>query len=499
MAIKVIKGKEGFLFLDGDSNGVIDQITGKLSLTEEDLASWQEEIQLRKIHAAKHNYKYHYLIIPNKHCVYSEFLPENIKIDTSRSAIQLEKKFGDIFIYPLNLLRSVKDKILYHKTCTHWNRAGAAFVLNNILGSQFGTKIEYTIKNIEYCGDLGRKLIPQVTCPSLDIAYEPQHKCIYNNFIQNIGHVIITENQNANLPNAVIFGDSFFTDYYDLVAEFFGRMYYFHAPIIDFKLIERISPDIVLSENVERFIGSHPHPEHSFKKIVMDKFFYIDFNKRDQFGNIIADNDNVSDLDNELLFSYCQYMKPCKNNADFYSRKKRFILDHKLYQYLTTRERLFNGYLWIINHKQRFTGWATGFYYDGKEIPLGFSFILENLTQNNSFSINIFKFDQNIEKINPDSLQLYYEKHYNKEDLFIFSNQQEVYFATAELKLPQEEGYYLVAVAGDNLLGAGASYTMDPEIYIFRGYYRMIDSNIYCAIDGTDSLSMRVIYKPVMQ
>ena len=70
-----VEGKDGFHFLANDTNRVLEQITGKVTLTRDRLdaigSSHRERMELAEAVGAA----YRYVIVPNKELVLARFLP----------------------------------------------------------------------------------------------------------------------------------------------------------------------------------------------------------------------------------------------------------------------------------------------------------------------------------------------------------------------------------------------------------------------------------------
>ncbi len=257
MSTKAIEGKNDFLFLNNDSNAVLEQIQGKRKLSPERLKLWCNEVEYRSQFCKKYGANYFYFIAPNKHCIYSKFLPEKFNnISNDRVACQLDSAIDNVF-YPYELLKQKKNKyLIYHKTDTHWNSVGCIYAwdfFSEIAG--LGKKI--IIKRINersIVGDLGNKFNPYKKSKTLVADVNFQSKECFNNFLNNRGKIRIFENNNKNLKTAIIFGDSFSNSFLQYIAEYFSKLYFFHTPLFSENIIKDLRPDIVINCNIERFV-----------------------------------------------------------------------------------------------------------------------------------------------------------------------------------------------------------------------------------------------------
>lgn len=320
-----IIGKDGFLFLDEDSNSVIDQITGKLPLSEELLDRWTKTIISRNRDASKGGFKYFFVIVPNKHCVYAEKLPDNIRLSEARAARQLKGRLGFVIEYPLEYLRSASKHYLYYKTDTHWNSLGALLFMNDFFKRLHLPPVNYTIREREITGDLGDKLSSPQTSMTVEAEINSTTSVKYDNGVKNIGHVIFYENINKNLPVGVIFGDSFFNNYTSLLSQYFSKLYFFHAPVYDKNILERLKPDIVINQNIERFVR-RPH-EASLRNRFYMKLATMPYSRRDEVIAINPVGEEISGIDYNLAKKFIGAIKNAPNE-EIYKRLQAQMFTH---------------------------------------------------------------------------------------------------------------------------------------------------------------------------
>ena len=264
---KVLLGKENWLFLQNDTNRIVEQNTGKLLLTPGGYAKWVRTLQARTAILNSQGIQYCFLIAPNKECVYPEYLPDDYKISEQRIINQLMNQCQGHNIkiyYQLELLKLYKsEKLLYPLANTHWNGIGAFIaydqLMNDINRNVVHTKI-LTWQDIYYdeemlAADLGNKLTPmQSSVFAWGRVQAPQAQVIFDNEVVNSGREQITLNKNTALPTAVIFHDSFMEMILPYLMESFSKIYLFHTPCVNYDFIEAVKPDVVITEMVERFL-----------------------------------------------------------------------------------------------------------------------------------------------------------------------------------------------------------------------------------------------------
>ena len=271
-APKAIQAREGFYFLDNDSNKVVEQITGRKRLTQKEIFNWRMVLETRHCWFAKHDIPYFYLVVPNKHCLYSEHLPNNIRLAPDRPITQILQAIEDSFVsfmYPLDELISCKDRgLLYRLKDSHWTQLGA-YHCYSALGQQIlasgvplhkvePDEIIFSEQPAKH-SDLGIHFNDsedtdiKATMPDSDI------KRVLANGVLNTGNLQVWKNhQGDGLPRAVIFRDSFCNQMTTFWAASFSETVFVWQPNIDFEIIRDFQPDVVISQQVERFITTVP-------------------------------------------------------------------------------------------------------------------------------------------------------------------------------------------------------------------------------------------------
>jgi len=255
---KVLRGRNGRLFLANDKNDILSQHSGQRMLTEYELARWGVTLAARR----ELGIPYLFLVPPNAHSVYPEDLPPEIVSAEERPIHQLMKQEPDI-IYPLDdLLAAKPDPLLYCKGDTHWTRRGAFIVYKRLVREIDGLVELHEVEADDVIfrenlrvGELGYKLEPVMkSVEILSWVIQPRPTLISDNLVVNTGMHIVTDCPGAPPTTCVVFGDSFAGNIMPFLASSFRRFVFCHLPMFDLDVIEEERPDLILSILNERFL-----------------------------------------------------------------------------------------------------------------------------------------------------------------------------------------------------------------------------------------------------
>jgi len=127
----VIKGKNDFFFLGNKWVNVIDFTTGKRLFSTKELNNFKENFSAKTNFLDSLGIPLYFVIPPNKHSIYPEYLPNNLK-RSHKNALQqiLKLNIGLEIIGLEKALLAQKPTwkdLLFYKTDTHWTEAGAYF------------------------------------------------------------------------------------------------------------------------------------------------------------------------------------------------------------------------------------------------------------------------------------------------------------------------------------------------------------------------------------
>jgi hypothetical protein len=266
-AFKVLSGREGWLFLQNDSNDVIGQHTGRVAYDEDARRDWASTLARRSAAARTEGATWLLAIVPDKEAVYPEFLPAGIAPSARRPVhdlLEIARQAQAPTLYLLDALAAAKPEAdLFPKTDTHWNYRGAYVGFQAIcdrlrqegfgLESFDGEAIDWEAENIE--GDLGSKLKnPTESARLIPKLPAVRSSLVYDNEVDNHGRVKIFERPAPDAPTCVVFGESFAEALLVFLRESFRRLVFVHTSMFIAEIVEQERPDVVLSIPIERFL-----------------------------------------------------------------------------------------------------------------------------------------------------------------------------------------------------------------------------------------------------
>jgi hypothetical protein len=270
---KVVEGKDGWLFLVRDTNHVMDQHTGRLRFSQRDLEDWRHVLETRITWLARREIPYFFLVPPNTHSVYPEYLPDDVVTVAERPVLQLIEYLREHgskarLIYPLEeLVAHKQNDLVYIKTDTHWNELGAFIAYKRLMREIAEVA---TVRDIEWeqlfvsrndlPGDLGGKLRPERTSTQVfvDVMGWQAHYA-KDNRVRVTGRRIEYTCSLAPDVTCLVHGDSYSEKLLPVLAESFGRTVFCQMPSLDYQVVQEVRPDVVIGVQNERFLLEVPY------------------------------------------------------------------------------------------------------------------------------------------------------------------------------------------------------------------------------------------------
>jgi hypothetical protein len=268
---KVILGKDGWLFQPPYDNS-LESYRGPRSFTPAQLAQWQRVLETRRAWLAERGVRYIFIVAPEKHTVYPEYLPETFALLKQNSRldqlIAYLKEHSDIEVLDLRqALQAGKSRErLYQRTDTHWNDLGAfiayqcivAELQKSIPGMQPLAESDFElVREQEYGTDLAAQLGLDDVLAEENLSLRPRRRDL--EFHEDATRkYFVTERSERGLPRLVMFRDSFANNLIQFLDPHFSRAVYVWNSGFDARLVEAERPDFVIQEVVERYLLGEP-------------------------------------------------------------------------------------------------------------------------------------------------------------------------------------------------------------------------------------------------
>ena len=282
---KAMIGKNGWIFYG--SKSMLSDYGRSNELEEKYLLKIERSFFERKLWLSKRNIGFVLVIVPNKHNLYSQFMPAYLKKGANPSngelLIQRISSHRDLTVNLFSVFRenSTKEQ-LYYKIDTHWNHAGAKLAVKSVIQQ---------IKNI--CPDLHFRLLPSMTKKttlfstgnfgllmgvplreqeSIEIpvdgwAWEKRPFEDVKRRLPERARVSQMINPKAPPTRVLVLGDSYMARFDKYLAEAFGHTIFINLWFTDdepenrfpHEIISSVNPDLVIFLVAERRLGSNRH------------------------------------------------------------------------------------------------------------------------------------------------------------------------------------------------------------------------------------------------
>jgi hypothetical protein len=276
----VVKGRDGWFFY-GDDSAVQDYANVE-PLTPEALANWRAAVGAATRWLDARGIAYVFTIAPDKHAIYGEEMPLTIARLNERSRADqlftaLEHVGVAVDVRPSLLDAKTRERI-YQQTDTHWNNRGAFVAYQRIIAAARArvprvppawTRTDFEpVARIAPGMDLAGMMGLTRVLHEVDLTLVPR-RARRAHVVEPAGAAptaeegyLVTEINDASLPRAVIFRDSFVSPLVPFLSEHFSRAVYLWQNDFDADVVKREHPDVVIQEIVGRHLYSFiPSPE----------------------------------------------------------------------------------------------------------------------------------------------------------------------------------------------------------------------------------------------
>jgi hypothetical protein len=277
LSSKVLLGRAGWLFLSG--RGRLESYRRADPFSPVDLALLERRFAARRDWLAARGIAYLFVVAPDKHNVYREFMPASVTPVRPRSQLdQLVQHLAghasvDLLDLKPALLAAKGEGPLYPRTDSHWGELGAWVGYREILARlapRFPGLEPWPLADFALVpregdgGDLAKllglpdllrerwvRLVPRRPRAARVVVQHHEEECP-----EAVWRV--TEHPDGRLPAAVLLHDSFMFALADFLSEHFRRAAYHLYREFDPALIARERPDVVIELVAERTLVGLP-------------------------------------------------------------------------------------------------------------------------------------------------------------------------------------------------------------------------------------------------
>ncbi|AFT96877.1 hypothetical protein AMBAS45_17090 [Alteromonas macleodii str. 'Balearic Sea AD45'] len=264
---QILEGKDGWLFLDNDTNKSIEQYTGKLKLSRTAQAEWKEYLVSLNDFSRSCGTPVCLLVAPSKEMVYEEYYPYRF---SKKAPIQKLKELipeSLNFILPIEELRNLEQRSF--RVCdTHWTLHGArlaaqlvASKLSSLSISDLNVFSNDTYQIRKSWGDLGSKVYPPQQHEEDSITNFNYRRCVvFDNNVDNFGRIIVMFHQHAvSDKTLLLFGSSSSYTMFHYLCRLYTSVVFIHtAGNVDHKIIDVVKPDCICVQTNARFVVKAP-------------------------------------------------------------------------------------------------------------------------------------------------------------------------------------------------------------------------------------------------
>lgn len=288
----VHQGLDGWLFLTGGSNFVttLYQRDGG-HLPDTSLLQWRDAIIERHARCQDLGLRYAHLVAPEKLTVYGHKQAEMLVDPDLAPTIRLAQMFSDAgavgWVNLVDWMRAFRDDAdLYFRTDTHWTPLGTMLAyqaLCDFLGLQPNAALaERPYRDVPKLMDLGSKLSPAKWEKTREYDWLQDSSRTYENAVVrlletpsfggeiHVGcHARFRNPRAANPCRLLFFGDSFSGPGRHLLtammAETVNELEFVWSANVDWGLVKRARPDILVTQIAERYMALAPNDRFNLR------------------------------------------------------------------------------------------------------------------------------------------------------------------------------------------------------------------------------------------
>jgi len=270
----VVDTQNGWKFMGNQYSNALSESKGILVFTPKELKTLKKNLVKRQKWFKEQNINFYLSVAPNKHSIYGDMIPIK-KVDRKTKLEQVDSICKTLNMTFINLSSNFpkKPKLrLYNKTDSHWNHLGGYYAFRSMLEtiSKDYTSTNFNLYELNkeldikiswvHMGDLNRSLFLKQNEEFIDVKLKGTPKHIKQNkkltvpLYYGFSDKYYEERYTSETNNLkiMVFRDSFFGAYNNLVADNFKESVFIWRHNFDPRLIQSEKPNIVCYEIVER-------------------------------------------------------------------------------------------------------------------------------------------------------------------------------------------------------------------------------------------------------
>jgi alginate O-acetyltransferase complex protein AlgJ len=276
---KVLIGKSGWLYFRGEDSKAFDRwYLGTEPVADATINAIRDELLRRQAFLASRGVAFLVVVVPDKHSVYPEFLPDwaatratPTPFDRLVAALAGDSQLRVVDLRAPLLAAKGADR-LYYRTDSHWNFLGAFAAYEAFMPEVAKLLPGLTIASVArpqihagvsyYSGDLAQMLgLPRQfreddIVPFKKGRWTPYSRCAQLEASGDAGiETYIYRCVNAPRRTALVYRDSMGLWLIPMLAENFANSTFVASAQLDPALVDSLKPDIVIEETVERSLA----------------------------------------------------------------------------------------------------------------------------------------------------------------------------------------------------------------------------------------------------
>ena len=253
----VVYGKNGWMYY----TDTLGDYTGSDIMSEREMFDAVRTLKLIDRYCKANNIRFYFVTAANKNSLYGENMPYYYKkSDKPGNRVLLGEKIRAEGISYIDLYDAFKaeNKVLYHKTDSHWTNEGAALaarMIHEATGQMYVdryNKAPYKVKK-DFKGDLAAMMYPASVPLEEEIYYDGEFGFDYEGKVEsNFDNKIRTTGALGN--NLMMYRDSFGSSLLPFMAESYTNALFSRSLTIQVKDIESVKANVLIIEKAERFL-----------------------------------------------------------------------------------------------------------------------------------------------------------------------------------------------------------------------------------------------------